>query len=375
MDVPFVDLPQQYRDLQPEIDAAVGKVMSRCNFILGEEVERFERAFAAFVGTEHAVGVGSGTDALHLSLRAAGVGTGDEVITVANTFMATLEAIAMTGARPVLVDCQPDTLLIDPDAVAAAITPRAKAILPVHLYGQPVDMDRLAPLAAANGLAVIEDAAHAHGAVLSGDRRCGTLGDAAGFSFYPSKNLGAFGDGGAITTNDGALAERVRKFGNLGGLADCDRAVRGFNSRLDTIQAAVLSVKLARLGEWNERRSQTAAWYRAALEDAADLVLPVEAPWTQRHAYHLFVVRLPHHDRDRVLRALNERGIGAGIHYPLAVHLQLPCEHLDLGPGSFPHAERACAEVLSLPIFPEITRAQIEYVARALREVLESAAA
>lgn len=374
MDVPFVDLPQQYRDLQPEIDAAVSAVMSRCNFILGDEVANFERAFAAFVGAEHAIGVNSGTDALHLSLRAAGVGAGDEVITVANTFMATVEAIMMTNATPVLVDCQADTLLIDPDAVAAAITPRTKAILVVHLYGQPVDMDRLAPLVEANGLVVIEDVAHAHGAVLSSNRPCGTLGDAGGFSFYPSKNLGAHGDGGAVTTNNAALAARIRKFGNLGGLADCDREVRGFNSRLDTIQAAILGVKLTRLEGWNDKRRQTAAVYRAALEDAAGVILPVEAPWTQRHAYHLFVVRFPDHDRDRVLHALNELGIGAGVHYSIPVHLQLPCAHLNLGPGSFPHAERASSEVLSLPIFPEITEEQIEYVVRSLRGVLESAA-
>lgn len=369
MDVPFADLPQQYRDLRPDIDAAVARVMSRGNFILGEEVERFEREFAAFIGAAHAVGVGSGTDALHLSLRAAGVGRGDEVITVANTFMATLESITMTGASPVLVDCQPDTLLIDPDAVAAAVTPRTRAILPVHLYGQPADMDGLAPLAE-QGLAVVEDAAHAHGAVLRGGRPCGTLGVAAGFSFYPSKNLGAFGDGGAITTNDPDLAERIRKLRNLGGLSRYDYEVRGFNSRLDTIQAAVLSVKLARLGRWNEKRQAAVARYRASLADLDDVVLPVEAAWTERHAWHLFVVRLPNHDRDRVLHALNTRGIEAGVHYALPLHLAPSCDHLGLTRGSFPNAERACAEVLSLPVFPEITSDQVDYVAHTLRDVL-----
>jgi dTDP-4-amino-4,6-dideoxygalactose transaminase len=372
MDVPFADLRQQYQTLKPEIDAAVGDVMRRCNFILGEDVTSFEREFASFVGAEHVVGVNSGTDALHLSLRAAGVGSGDEVITAANTFMATVEAIMMTGATPVLADCQPDTFLIDPDAVASAITTRTKAILPVHLYGQPVDMDRLAPLIEANGLAVVEDVAHAHGGTLNGNRPCGTLGTAGAFSFYPSKNLGAFGDGGAVTTNDAALAERIRKFGNLGGLADCDREVRGFNSRLDTMQAAILSVKLRHLGDWNESRIQTAARYHAALADVDDLILPVVAPWTERHVWHLFVVRLPNHDRDEVLSALRDRGVGAGVHYSMPVHLQLPCEHMGLGLGSFPHAERASAEVLTLPIFPEITEAQTDFVAQTLRDILET---
>lgn len=372
MDVPSADLPRQYRDLKSELDAAVGAVMKQCNFILGDEVTEFERAFATFIGAEHAVGVNSGTDALHLALRASGIGAGDEVITAANTFMATVEAIMMTGATPVLADCDPTTLLIDPDAVAAAITPRTRAILPVHLYGQPVDMDRLAPSITANNLVVVEDCAHTHGALLKGDRPCGTLGHAGAFSFYPSKNLGAFGDGGAVTTNDATLAERIRKFGNLGSLADSEREVRGFNSRLDTMQAAILSVKLRHLAAWNEQRGRAAAMYHSVLADLDDLILPVTAPWTERHVWHIFAVRVPNHDRDRVLRELRERGIGAGAHYTTPVHLQFPSKHMGLGPGSFPHAERACADVLSLPIFPEISEAQIDEVARILRDVLAS---
>jgi dTDP-4-amino-4,6-dideoxygalactose transaminase len=374
MDVPSANLSQQYETLKPQIDAAAGEVMRRCNYILGEDVGVFERAFATFVGSTHAVGVNSGTDAIHLGLRAADIGPGDEVITAANTFMATVEAIMMTGATPILADCDPDTLLIDPDAVAAAITPRTRAIVPVHLYGQPVDMDRLAPLVGKHSLVVVEDCAHAHGALLSGDRPCGTLGDAGAFSFYPSKNLGAFGDGGAVTTNNEVLAERIRRFGNLGSLADSEREVRGFNSRLDTMQAAILSVKLRSLAAWNEQRGRAAAMYRSILSDLDDVVLPVEAPWTQRHVWHIFAVRLPNHDRNRVLATLKERGIGAGAHYVTPVHLQISSEHMGLGPGSFPQAERACAEVLSLPIFPEITEPQIERVAQVLREVLASTA-
>ena len=369
--VPFQDLPLQIRALRSQIDVALDGVLRHGQFILGPEVAAFEQAWADFCGAKHAIGVGSGTDALQLILRALDIGPGDEVITVANTFIATAEAISYTGARPVLVDCEPDHYLIDPAAVAAAITPRTRAIIPVHLYGQPANWDAIAAIAQKHGLALIEDAAQAHGATLADGRRCGTLGVAAGFSFYPGKNLGAFGDGGAITTNDSSLAAKLKLLRNWGSVVKYYHEVQGYNSRLDTMQAAILGVKLQRLAEWNEKRRVAARWYREALHSCEALALPTEAPWTGQHVYHLFVVRLLDRDRDAILRTLAEHGVQAGVHYPVPIHLQKAYSELGFVAGAFPRAERTARSVLSLPMFPEMTREQVNIVAESLRSTLK----
>jgi dTDP-4-amino-4,6-dideoxygalactose transaminase len=371
MNVPFADLPLQHRQLEAELGPAIGAVLSKCNFILGEEVATFEREFAAFVGAKHCIGVGSGTDALQLILRALKIGPDDEVITVANTFIATVGAITYVGATPVLVDCTPDTYLIDPGAIERAVTRRTRAVIPVHLYGQPVDIDPILEVAAKYGIKVVEDAAQAHGAAWKDGRRCGTVGVAAGFSFYPGKNLGAYGDGGAVTTNDDEIAGHLRLLRNWGSTVKYFHEVKGFNSRLDTLQAAVLGVKLKRLEQWNAARNDLAQRYRQRLGNLPGVVLPNEAPWCGRHIYHLFVVRLPDHDRDMVAKELGERGVQTGIHYPRPVHLQTAYADLRQGPGSFPHAEEACSQILSLPIFPEMTIEQADHVASTLRDILE----
>ncbi len=368
--VPFQDLPLQIANLRPDLDAAIAEVLRHGQFILGPEVTTFEKAWAQACGTRDAIGVGSGTDALHLVLRALGIGAGDEVITVANSFIATAEAISYAGATPVLVDCDRDHYLIDPAAVAAAITPRTRAILPVHLYGQPANMDALNALAQQHGLVVLEDAAQAHGATLADGRPCGALGSAAAFSFYPGKNLGAFGDGGAVTTNDEALARQLRLLRNWGAIVKYHHEVQGYNSRLDTLQAAILNVKLRHLAAWNERRRVAAGWYREALRDCPGLALPVEAPWCGRHVYHLFVVRILERDRDAVGRALNERGVQTVVHYPIPIHLQKAYAGLGLRPGTFPNAEQAARTVLSLPMFPEMTPDHVGHVAASLRAAL-----
>jgi len=371
MNVPFADLPLQHRRLKVELGSAIGAVLSKCNFILGEEVATFEREFAAFIGSKHCVGVGSGTDALQLILRALKIGPGDEVITVANTFIATVEAITYVGATPVLVDCAADTYLIDADAIERAITKRTRAVIPVHLYGQPVDIDSILEVAAEHGIQIVEDAAQAHGAAWKDGRRCGTVGVAAGFSFYPGKNLGAYGDGGAITTNDDEIAGHLRLLRNWGSEVKYFHDIKGFNSRLDTLQAAVLGVKLKYLERWNTARNAVAQRYRQRLGNLPSVVLPKEAPWCGRHIYHLFVVRLVDHDRDSVARELGERSVQTGIHYPRPVHLQKAYADLRRGPGSFPYAEEASSQILSLPIFPEMTIEQADHVASALRDILQ----
>ena len=368
--VSFQDLPLQIRQLRAELDSAIDGVLRHGQFILGPELITFEKAWAEFCDTQHAIGVGSGTDALQLVLRALGIGPGAEVITVANSFIATAEAISYTGAKPMRVDCELATYLIDPAAVAAAITPRTRAIMPVHLYGQPAHKDALATLAKKHGLALIEDAAQPHGATLQDGRRCGTLGRAAGFSFYPGKNLGAFGDGGAVNTNDEALARQLRLLRNWGSAVKYHHEVQGYNSRLDTIQAAILNVKLRPLAAWNEQRRTAASWYRSALADCADLVLPVETAWTGRHVYHLFVVRLGRGHRDAVVRTLTERGIQTVVHYPVPIHRQAAYAELGYQAGAFPCAEQAAESVLSLPMFPEMTQDHVAAVAAALRVAL-----
>lgn len=360
--IPFVDLQSQYQALKPEVDAALAAVCARGDFILGEEVRRFEEEFAGFCRAPHCVAVANGTDALHLALRACGVGPGDEVITCTHTFVATVIAIHAAGARPVLVDCEPEYYTLDVAAVARAVTPRTRAILPVHLYGQPADLDPLLELARARGLRVVEDACQAHGAEYRG-RRCGALGDIAAFSFYPGKNLGAYGDGGAVTTADADLAERVRLLRNYGQRVKYEHVCKGGNSRLDTLQAAILRVKLRRLEAWNEARRRAAARYDALLADTG-LGLPRVAPWA-RHVYHLYVVQTP--ERARLQAALDAAGVAHGMHYPVPVHLQPAFADLGQGPGSFPVSEALAPRILSLPMFPELTEEQIGRVAAACR--------
>ena len=368
--VPFQDLPLQIRTLRAELDPAIDAVLRHGQFILGPEVTAFEQAWAQFCGTKHAIGVGSGTDALQLILRALGIGPGHEVITVANSFIATAEAVSYTGATPVLVDCSLDDYLIDPVAVAAAITPRTRAILPVHLYGQPANMAALAALAHQHGLALVEDAAQAHGATLKDGRSCGALGLASAFSFYPGKNLGAFGDGGAVNTHDDGLARQLKLLRNWGSVVKYHHEIQGYNSRFDTLQAAVLGVKLRYLAAWNDHRRTAAGWYRAALADLPGLVLPAEAPWTGRHVYHLFVIRLLERNRDAVARVLAERGVQTVVHYPVPIHRQKAYAELGYAEGSFPCAEQAARTVLSLPMFPEMTPDHVALVADALRAAL-----
>jgi dTDP-4-amino-4,6-dideoxygalactose transaminase len=352
MKVPFLDVGATYRELQAELDAAYRRVMAAGWYILGEEVERFEAEWAAYCGTKHCVGVANGLDALHLVLRAWGIGPGDEVIVPSNTYIATWLAVSHAGATPVPVEPDERTYNIDPARIEAAITARTRAIIPVHLYGQPADMDPIIEIALGHGLKVLEDGAQAHGARYKG-RHCGGLGDAAGWSFYPGKNLGAFGDGGAITTNNNELADRVRVLRNYGSRIKYLNEVKGFNSRLDPLQAAFLRVKLGHLDEWNARRSEVATYYLEAFGKVPGLVLPAVPSWADP-CWHLFVVR--HTRRDDLQSALARQGIGAMIHYPIPPHLCDAYADLAVAPGTLPTAEILAATVLSLPIGPHLRR-------------------
>jgi dTDP-4-amino-4,6-dideoxygalactose transaminase len=361
--VPFVDLQVQFGSLQDEIIPAIQNVMSRAAFVMGDEVQAFERAFAGFCQASECVAVANGCDALYCALKALGIGPGDEVITTANTYIATVLAISQSGARPVLVDCLEDSYNMDPAAVRAAISPRTRAIIPVHLYGQAADMDAIKSIAREHGLKVIEDAAQAHGATYKGIP-CGTMGDVGCFSFYPGKNLGAYGDGGAILTRDPELAQYVRQFRNYGQSKKHHHDIIGWNSRLDTIQAAVLQVKLKYLSLWNESRRRHADAYRERLRDLP-IILPKEMPGNH-HIYHLFVIRHP--KRDALLAALSNKGISCQIHYPIPNHLQKAYASLGYAAGSFPVSERVAPEILSLPMFPELTEQQIDYTCQSIRE-------
>lgn len=363
--VPFVDLKAQYLNISVEIDQAINRVIQRTAFILGDDVAAFESEFAEYLGVKYAVGVGSGLAALELALRAYGIGGGDEVITTANTFIATVLAIMATGARPVLVDVDPATYNMDPAALEAAITPRTRAIMPVHLYGQPANLDAICAIARRHSLLVVEDAAQAHGAFYQG-RRVGSFGHAAGFSFYPAKNLGAFGDGGMMVTNDKSVAERIRQLRNYGQSVKYCHLVKGTNSRLDTLQAAVLRVKLRYLDQWNAQRRKHADTYHKLLA-AFPVVCPVTPPGGD-HIYHLYVIQVE--NRDSVQAALNSGGVDTGIHYPGPVHLQEACADLGYRPGDFPVTEALAARILSLPMFAELTGKQIDHVADSLKQVL-----
>ncbi len=357
--VPFNALAAQDEPIRDEVLSVMRRVVERGWYVLGEELKSFETEFASGVQSAHAVGVASGTDALRLALQVVGVGAGDDVVTVSHTATFTALAISMLGARPVFCDIEPAAMTLDPGRLEAAITPRTRAIIPVHLYGQACDLDPILEIARRRGLPVVEDCAQAHGALYRG-RPVGAFGAAAAFSFYPTKNLGAYGDGGAVTTPDGALAERVRRLRN-GGQGDRYRHVElGINSRLDELQAAILRVKLRRLEPSNAARRANAARYDAALHG---VTLPRELP-ERRHVYHLYVVR--HARRDALAAHLAAQGVGCLVHYPVPVHLQPAYTHLGLKPGSFPETERAADEVLSLPLYPGLAPAQQQHVIEAV---------
>lgn len=359
--IPYADLRRQYRAIKPEIDAAVLRVLDSTQFILGDEVASFEREFAAYCGAGDAIGLNSGTSALHLALLAAGIGPGDEVITVPFTFVATAAAIEYARATPVFVDIDPETYTMAPAAIERAITPRTKALIPVHLYGHPADMDPILDIARRHSLIVIEDAAQAHGAEYKG-RRCGSMGLMAAFSFYPGKNLGAYGEGGAVVTSDPVLAKRIRVMRSWGEERRYEHNVKGFNYRMDGIQGAILRVKLRHLEAWTEARRARANDYARAFAGSG-IATPVERP-ACRHVYHVYAVRLAHRDATR--GALQVADIQTGVHYPIPIHLQPAYADLGYARGDFPVSEEAASQVLSLPMFPEMTAEQAQEVGAAV---------
>ncbi len=366
MVVPFLDLSRQYRRIRDEVDAAVTATLERGAYVLGAEVTAFEHEFSGYCGAQHALGVGSGTEALHLAIRACGIRPGDGVITTPNIAAPTVCAIVEAGAVPAFVDIDPDSYTLDPEALRTYLKDqpspfRARAVVVVHLYGQPADLDAIASVCNEYGLRLIEDAAQAHGAEYAG-RRIGTGSDASCWSFYPTKNLGAYGDAGMVVTNDAQVAECVRMLRNYGEEAKYVNRIQGVNSRLDEIQAAVLRVKLRHLDEWVSARRRLAERYDERL-GGTWLALPREAR-PGRHAYHLYVVRSRR--RDALLRHLSQRGVGASIHYPTPVHLQPAYQQLEYTQGTFPKAERACRQVLSLPLYPELTDGELDQVAAAI---------
>jgi len=366
MPIPLVDLKAQYRSIKAELEVATTRIFENSSFILGAEVEAFEQAFARYCGVKHAIGVSSGTDALQLALLGYDISEGDEVITTPFTFIATAAAISHVGATPVLADIDPHTYNIDPAKIEAAITPRTKAILPVHLYGQPAEMAPILDIARRHGLWVIEDACQSHGATYFG-RKTGGLGDVACFSFYPSKNLGAAGDGGMLTTNDDSFAEWARKVRDHGRTGKYVHGLVGFTYRLDALQAAILNAKLGHLDAWNEARRRNAAIYSELLA-STDIVVPQEAEGC-RSVYHVYAIRTP--QRDGLLAHLQRKGIGASVHYTLPVHLQPAYAALGIPKGAYPVAETCAESVISLPMYAELTREQIGEVVGAIREFVQ----
>jgi len=364
MKINFVDLKAQYESIRTEINAAIQNIIDNTAFILGPAVAEFEKSFAKFCGAKHCIGVASGLDALRLICEAYGIGAGDEVIVPANTFIATALGVSAAGAKPVLVDCDPATYNLDPKKLRAALTNNTKAVMPVHLYGQPADMDAINTIAKERGLIVIEDTCQAHGAEYKG-KRCGSLGHAAAFSFYPGKNLGAYGDGGAVTTNDDAIAAKIRIARDYGQKQKYIHAVKGVNSRLDTIQAAILNVKLKHLDKWNDGRRRNAARYRELLSEVKGVTTPKEMPGV-RHVYHLFVIEME--NRDACLEFLKSREIYCGLHYPVPIHMQEAYAELGYEKGEFPVTERSAKRILSLPMFAELTEEQIKAVVSGIRD-------
>ncbi len=365
MNIQLVDLQAQYASIKGEIDSAVSEVISKSAFIGGPYVKAFESAFAEFCNAKHCVGVGNGTDALFVALKALCIGEGDEVITAANSFIATSEAITMTGAKVVFVDINPKTYNMDPRKIEEKITTRTKAIIPVHLYGQPADMDPILRMAQKYNLKIIEDAAQAHGAVYKG-RKIGSIGDLSCFSFYPGKNLGAYGDAGAIVTNDEELAVRTRMIANHGRIAKYDHEMEGVNSRLDGLQAAILKVKLRHLPQWSESRRKNAYLYNEYLKDSG-VITPFE-PDRVRAVYHLYVIRVRKDVRKTLQDYLKSKGIATGIHYPIALPHLKAYSYLNHNGNDFPEATKASQEILSLPMYPELSEAQIRMIAREIKE-------
>jgi len=367
--LPLVDLKAQHASIAAEVQAALANVISNTDFILGADVTAFEGEFALYCAAEHCVGLDSGMSALELGMRAMGIGPGDEVITPAGSFIASSSAISFTGATPVWVDVDASTYNVDPALIEAAITPRTKAIMAVHLYGQPADMDPILAIGRKHDLPVIEDACQSHGAHYRG-RRTGSMGVFGAFSFYPAKNLGAYGDAGALTTNDSELADKVRMMRNYGQREKYDHVYLAWNRRLDTIQAAVLRVKLRHLDEWNEARKRVASLYGELLAGSG-VALPPTAAGAE-HVYHLFVIQIE--DRERVQSELAAQGISTGIHYPVPIHLQEAYRAAGFGPGSFPVTEAAAKRILSLPMYPELTEDGVRRVAAALGEAVSASA-
>jgi dTDP-4-amino-4,6-dideoxygalactose transaminase len=363
--IPFVDLKSQYNSIKDEINTAVLSVLDSTQFILGDEVSALEQEFAAYCSAEHGVALNTGTSALHLALLAAGIGAGDEVITVPFTFVATVSAIAYTGATPVFVDIDPVSYTMDVNQIEKAITAKTKAIMPVHLYGQPADMDPILEIANRHGLKVIEDAAQAHRSEYKG-RRVGSIGDIGCFSFYPGKNLGAYGEGGMAVTNNPEYAQKMRMLRDWGQDGRYNHVMKGYNYRMDGIQGAILRVKLRYLDQWTDARRTHAAQYDALLADSG-LKTPVAMPYGH-HVYHVYVLRVP--QREALQQKLNEQGIQTGIHYPIPVHLQKAFADLGHHKGDFPESELVAAEVLSLPMYPELSEAQINVIATAVGESL-----
>jgi len=366
MNVPFLDLRSLHEPIRGEIGAAIEQVLESCAFAGGPFVEAFEAEFAAFCQADHAIGVGSGTEALWLALLGLGVGAGDEVITVPNTFIATAEAISFCGATPVFVDIDPQTYTMDPEQLEAMITPRTKVVIPVHMFGQVADMDPIMAIAGKYGLRVIEDACQAHGAEYKG-RAAGSMGAAGCFSFYPGKNLGAIGEAGAVVTNDAVLAEKIKSLRDHGQTRKYLHRSIGWNARMDGIQAAVLSVKLKHLDAWNDARRRHAKRYAELLHNDAEVILPVAAEYG-RHVYHIFAIRAD--NRDALIAALTAEGVGCGIHYPSPVHLQQAYAALGLKEQAYPKAERCASELVSLPMFPDLTDDQVVYVSDTIKRFL-----
>jgi dTDP-4-amino-4,6-dideoxygalactose transaminase len=375
MNVPFLDLKAQYSQIQDEVLPMISEAMQNAAFVGGPQVSGFEEEFARFCESKYCVGVNSGTDALRFALMAAGIGPGDDVITVPNTFIATTEAVSQVGAKPVFVDIRPDTCNMDPDKLedylkkrftpqASSLKPQPKAVIPVHLYGQPADMDSILKVAQKHNLVVIEDACQAHGALYKG-KKAGPLGIAGCFSFYPGKNLGAYGEGGAVVTNDEEIAGRIRMIRDHGQAKKYYHDMEGYNGRLDAIQAGVLRIKLKRLDAWNWARRNNAAYYNELLAGIPGVTMPVEADFA-RSVYHLYVIQIA--DRDGLQKFLGEKGVATGLHYPLPLHMQRAYEHLGYREGDFPVTEEVSRNLLSLPMFPELTSAQIEYVVDCIKE-------
>jgi dTDP-4-amino-4,6-dideoxygalactose transaminase len=369
-EIPLVDLKAQYATIRDEVRAAIDDVLESMQLTIGPNVKAFDEEFASYIGTKHSIGVGSGTDALQLAIRACGVSSGDEVITVSHTFFATVEAILYANARPILVEVDEKTMLIDPAAVAAAITPRTKAIIPVHLYGRAVDLKPLKQIAQDRNITIIEDAAQAHGALLDDGKKAGTGGRVNCFSFYCSKNLGAYGEAGSITTNDDRLAEELRALREHGQSTRYYHPVVGYNARLDEIQAAILRIKLRRLEQWNARRRALARMYNERLEGSGVIVPEIPSD-IRRHVFYTYTIRVTGGRRDDLRKYLGERGIGTQIHYPVPIHLQQSAEFLGYRKGDMPITEKVASEVLSLPMFAELTDDQLERVADSVRSFMK----